>query len=81
MASRFWQRELLGTWELIQSVERLTPDLWTDDFAFLSQPRPAERTKRYLLRLSKQCHDYSRWQAWMREKKPRLLVFCGRYEH
>ena len=42
------------------NVERYDPDLWTDEFRFLSQP--------------------GQWQAWMRQRQPRLLVLWGKYD-
>jgi len=52
--------------------ERYDPDLWTDEFAFLISPAKS-RSERPLLRLPHHVQNYPRWQAWMREKQPRLL--------
>ncbi len=40
---------------MILNVERHDPDLWTDEFYFLNQPRQGEYPKRSFLRLQDQC--------------------------
>jgi pimeloyl-ACP methyl ester carboxylesterase len=62
------------------SVERYDPDLWTDEFAFLSQPGQAEIQSDLFYDYRSNVDNYSNWQAWMREKQPRLLVIWGKYE-
>ncbi len=62
------------------NVERYDPDLWTDEFAFLSQPRQAEIQSDLFYDYRTNVDSYPKWQAWMREKQPRLLVLWGRYE-
>ena len=60
--------------------ERYDPDLWTDEFRFLSQPGQAEIQSDLFYDYRTNVENYSKWQAWMREKQPRLLVIWGRYE-
>ncbi len=62
------------------NVERYDPDLWTDEFAFLSQPGQAEIQSDLFYDYRTNVDSYPRWQAWMREKQPRLLVLWGKYE-
>ena len=62
------------------NVERYDPDLWTDEFAFLNQPGQVEIQSDLFYDYRTNVENYSRWQAWMREKQPRLLVIWGRYE-
>jgi pimeloyl-ACP methyl ester carboxylesterase len=62
------------------SVERYDPDLWTDEFAFLSQPGQADIQSDLFYDYRTNVEAYPRWQAWMREKQPRLLVLWGKYE-
>ena len=62
------------------NVERYDPDLWTDEFAFLSQPRQAEIQSDLFYDYRTNVEAYPKWQAWMREKQPRLLVIWGKYE-
>ena len=59
----------------IRNVERYDPDLWTDEFAFSQPARPGARFKVDLFYDYRTNVDaYPKWQAWMREKQPRLLV-------
>ena len=62
------------------NVERYDPDLWTDEFAFLSQPGQAEIQSDLFYDYRTNVEAYPKWQAWMREKQPRLLVLWGKYE-
>jgi pimeloyl-ACP methyl ester carboxylesterase len=62
------------------SLERYDPDLWTDEFAFLSQPGQAEIQSDLFYDYRTNVDAYPKWQAWMRENQPRLLVIWGKYE-
>jgi pimeloyl-ACP methyl ester carboxylesterase len=62
------------------NVERYDPDLWTDEFAFLSQPGQADIQSDLFYDYRTNVAAYPRWQAWMREKQPRLLVLWGIYD-
>src|SRR6202795_892302 len=62
------------------NVERYDPDLWTDEFAFLNQPGQVEIQSDLFYDYRTNVDNYPRWQAWMREKQPRLLVIWGKYE-
>ena len=64
----------------IRDVERYDPDLWTDEFAFLSQPGQADIQSDLFYDYRTNVDAYPRWQAWMREKQPRLLVIWGKYD-
>jgi pimeloyl-ACP methyl ester carboxylesterase len=61
-------------------VERYDPDLWTDEFAFLSQPAQADIQADLFYDYRSNVEAYPRWQAWMREKQPRLLVLWGKHD-
>ncbi len=61
-------------------VERYDPDLWTDEFAFLSQPGQADIQSDLFYDYRTNVDAYPKWQAWMREKQPRLLVIWGKYD-
>ena len=61
-------------------VERHDPDLWTDEFYFLNQPGQAEIQSDLFYDYRTNVDSYPKWQAWMREKQPRLLVIWGKYE-
>jgi pimeloyl-ACP methyl ester carboxylesterase len=62
------------------NVERYDPDLWTDEFAFLSQPGQADIQSDLFYDYRTNVEAYPRWQSWLREKQPRLLVLWGKYE-
>jgi pimeloyl-ACP methyl ester carboxylesterase len=62
------------------AVERYDPDLWTDEFAFLSQPGQADIQTDLFYDYRTNVAAYPSWQAWMRKTQPRLLVIWGRYD-
>jgi len=62
------------------NVERYDPDLWTDEFAFLSQPSQGDIQSDLFYDYRTNVEAYPKWQAWMREKQPRLLVIWGKYD-
>ena len=62
------------------AVEQYNPDLWSDEFAFLSQPEQAEIQSDLFYDYRTNVDAYPKWQAWMREKQPRLLVIWGKYD-
>jgi pimeloyl-ACP methyl ester carboxylesterase len=62
------------------NVERYNPDLWTDEFAFLSQPGQVDIQSDLFYDYRTNVDSYPKWQAWMREKQPRLLVIWGKYD-
>jgi pimeloyl-ACP methyl ester carboxylesterase len=62
------------------NVERYDPDLWTDEFAFLSQPGQAEIQSDLFYDYRTNVESYPKWQAWLREKQPRLLVLWGKFD-
>lgn len=60
--------------------ERYNPDAWRDEYALLS--RPGQRQIQADLFWSYQTNvaAYPKWQAWMREHRPPMLVTWGRYD-
>lgn len=62
------------------NVDRYDPDLWTDEFAFLSRPEQAEIQSDLFYDYRTNVEAYPKWQAWMRERQPRLLVIWGKYD-
>jgi pimeloyl-ACP methyl ester carboxylesterase len=62
------------------NVERYDPDLWNDEFAFLSQPRQADIQSDLFYDYRTNVESYPKWQAWMVQKRPRLLVLWGKYD-
>ncbi len=62
------------------NVERYDPDLWTDEFAFLNQPGQGDIQSDLFYDYRTNVDAYPKWQSWMREKQPRLLVIWGKYD-
>ena len=62
------------------NVERHDPDLWMDEFYFLNRPGQADIQSDLFYDYRNNVDAYPKWQAWMREKQPRLLVIWGKYE-
>jgi pimeloyl-ACP methyl ester carboxylesterase len=62
------------------NVERYSPDFWMDEFAFLSSPGQGDIQSDLFYDYRTNVESYPKWQAWMREKQPRLLVIWGKYE-
>jgi pimeloyl-ACP methyl ester carboxylesterase len=62
------------------NVERYNPDLWTDEYYFLNRPGQAEIQSDLFYDYRTNVDAYPKWQAWMRENQPRLLVIWGKYE-
>ncbi len=62
------------------NVERYDPDLWTDEFAFLTQPGQAGIQSDLFYDYRTNVDAYPQWQAWMRRQQPRLLVLWGKYD-
>lgn len=62
------------------NVDRYDPDLWTDEFAFLSKPGQADIQADLFYDYRTNVASYPKWQAWMRKTQPRLLVIWGKYD-
>jgi pimeloyl-ACP methyl ester carboxylesterase len=63
-----------------QDIDHIDPDLWTDEFYFLNQPGQADIQSDLFYDYRTNVDDYPKWQAWMRERQPRLLVIWGKYD-
>jgi len=62
------------------NVERYDPDLWTDEYYFLNQPGQGDIQSDLFYDYRTNVEAYPKWQAWMREKQPRLLVIWGKHD-
>lgn len=60
--------------------ERYDPDLWTDEFAFLSKPGQIEIQSDLFYDYRTNVASYPAWQAWLREHRLPTLVVWGRYD-
>jgi pimeloyl-ACP methyl ester carboxylesterase len=61
-------------------VELYDPDLWTDEFAFLSAPGQGDIQTELFYDYRTNVEAYPAWQAWLRKTKPRLLVVWGNHD-
>jgi pimeloyl-ACP methyl ester carboxylesterase len=62
------------------AVERYDPDLWTDEFAFLSQAGQGDIQSDLFYDYRTNVTAYPIWQQWLRRRQPRLLVIWGKYD-
>jgi pimeloyl-ACP methyl ester carboxylesterase len=62
------------------NIELYDPDHWTDEYAFMNRPREADIQSDLFYDYRMNVEAYPKWQAWLREKQPRLLVLWGRYD-
>jgi pimeloyl-ACP methyl ester carboxylesterase len=60
--------------------EKYDPDLWTDEFAFLSRPGQIEIQSELFYDYRSNVAAYPRWQAWLQKHRPPLLVLWGKYD-
>jgi pimeloyl-ACP methyl ester carboxylesterase len=62
------------------NVENYDPDLWTDEFAFLSRPGQQDIQADLFYDYRTNVDAYPAWQEWLREHQPPLQVAWGRYD-
>ena len=62
------------------NVELYDPDLWTDEYAFLTSPGQAEIQINLFYDYRTNVDAYPKWQAWMQKTQPRLLVIWGKHD-
>lgn len=62
------------------NIDRYDPDLWTDEFAFLSQPGQVDIQSDLFYDYRTNVDAYPHWQRWMHDTQPRLLVLWGKYD-
>lgn len=60
--------------------ETLNPDLWTDEFAFLSRPGQADIQADLFYSYQTNVVSYPIWQAWLKRYQPATLVMWGKYD-
>lgn len=60
--------------------ERYNPELWLEEYAFLSRPGEPEIQEALLYDYRTNVASYPAWQAWLRQYKPATLVVWGRYD-
>lgn len=62
------------------NAENFDPDLWDDEFAFLSKPGQSEIQSNLFYDYRTNVASYPAWQAWMKERQPPTLVVWGKYD-
>jgi pimeloyl-ACP methyl ester carboxylesterase len=62
------------------NVDLYDPDLWTDEYAFLSAHAQGQIQSDLFYDYRTNVESYPRWQAWMQKTQPRLLVLWGKHD-
>jgi pimeloyl-ACP methyl ester carboxylesterase len=62
------------------NVEVYDPDLWTDEYAFLNAPGQAQIQSDLFYDYRTNIDAYPKWQGWLRETQPKLLILWGRHD-
>jgi pimeloyl-ACP methyl ester carboxylesterase len=60
--------------------ERYNPDTWGDEYAQLSRPGQQRIQADLFWSYQTNVASYPMWQAWLRQRKPPMLVVWGRYD-
>ena len=60
--------------------EKIDPDTYTDEYLFLNKPGMAAIQLNLFYDYQTNVQLYPRWQAWLRERQPLLLVIWGKYD-
>jgi len=61
-------------------VELYDPDLWTDEYRFLTAPGQAEIQSDLFYDYRTNVESYASWQAWMQKTQPKVLVLWGKHD-
>ena len=60
------------------NVEIHDPELWTDEYYFLNAPGQSQIQSDLFYDYRTNVDAYPKWQAWLRQNQPRLLVIWGK---
>jgi pimeloyl-ACP methyl ester carboxylesterase len=61
-------------------ASRYDPDLWTDEFRFLSQKGQGDIQADLFYDYRTNVAAYPKWQEWLRKTQPPMLVVWGKYD-
>ncbi len=61
-------------------ISQYNPDLWVDEYYFLNQPGQADIQLDLFYDYQNNVKSYPKWQQWLRDHQPPLLVLWGRYD-
>jgi pimeloyl-ACP methyl ester carboxylesterase len=56
------------------------PDLWVDEYYFLNQPGQADIQLDLFYDYQNNVKSYPKWQQWLRDHQPPMLVVWGKYD-
>jgi pimeloyl-ACP methyl ester carboxylesterase len=62
------------------NVEIYDPDLWNDEYAFLTAPGQAQIQSDLFYDYRTNVDAYPKWQTWMQKTQPKLLVVWGKHD-
>ena len=60
--------------------ERYNPDAWEDEFVALSRPGQRAIQSALLLDYRNNVASYPKWQQWLKDNQPPMLVMWGKYD-
>ena len=60
--------------------EKIAPDSYTDEYLFLNKPGMADIQLDLFYDYQNNVKSYPRWQKWMRQHQPKMLVIWGKYD-
>jgi pimeloyl-ACP methyl ester carboxylesterase len=60
--------------------ENIDPDLWTDEFGFLSKPGEADIQTDLFYDYKSNVDAFPAWQAYLKKYQPPVLVVWGKYD-
>jgi len=61
-------------------VSLYNPDLWVDEYYFLNQPGQADIQLDLFYDYQNNVKSYPKWQQWLRDHQPPMLVVWGKYD-
>jgi pimeloyl-ACP methyl ester carboxylesterase len=61
-------------------IELYDPDLWTDEYRFLNAPGQAQIQTDLFYDYRTNVAAYPKWQAWLKQTQPKLLVLWGKHD-
>jgi pimeloyl-ACP methyl ester carboxylesterase len=61
-------------------VSLINPDLWVDEYYFLNQPGQADIQLDLFYDYQNNVKSYPKWQQWLRDHQPPMLVLWGKYD-
>jgi len=70
------QRHVAG----VLNTERIDPDTWSDEFAFLTRPGMDQIQLELMFDYQTNVASYPLWQAYLRDHHPPTLVVWGKYD-